>query len=345
MRPFRLGFTALVLWLGGTLPAQGVAVQPSPLKGFAGQDLLVRAWKAQNQVAYRGFRLYFFDFGQGKRLQEERVAVRPNGKGGVDFRLDLTAILDSKGRNGGVINLTLAQALFSLREGSNFRYRGFHIHNLDLALRNYDVILQGNDVVASRPCRVIFVAPKAKDRRAWKVWLDGETGLVLKYLEISPEGKTVAGMEMEAQSFQIGKNVAFQDIRKWWRPSGASHVFKTLGEAEQAFGAPALVPSYLPPGYMLMEVRVARDTWKHSFLVLKYTDGIDTFSVIEGLPAPGAVGKGPFSPGGQNPPPPVIHRYRLGCLTQLWTTVEGRMIMMVGRMSPDEVPLVFQTLL
>ncbi len=335
---------ALILLVGGILPAQGAGQQSlSATKGLTGQDLLVRAWNAQTKVAYRGFRLYFFDFGQGKRLQEERIAVRPDGKGGVDFHLELSAILDSKTKSGGSANLTLAKALFSLREGSNFLYRGFRIHNVDLALRNYDFVLQGTDFVASRPCKVLFVSPKTKDRRAWKVWLDAETGLVLKYLEISPQGKTVAGMEMESQFFRIGKDVPLQDIRKWWRPSGNSRTYKNLGEAEAAFGATARVPSYIPSGYMLMEIRVVRDTWKRSFLVLNYTDGIDTFSVIQGVPVKAATSL-LLSSGGKIEPL-VIHRYTLGCLTQLWTRVEGRMVMMVGRMSADEVPLVFETLL
>ncbi len=335
--------SALIFLLGGVLPGQGAGLKTLSAKGLTGQDLLVKAWKAQTQVAYRGFRLYFFDFGRGKRLQEERIAVRPDGKGGVDFHLELSAILDSKTAGGGPVNLTLAQALFSLREGSNFLYRGFRVHNVDLALRNYDFVLQGTDFVASRPCRVLFVSPKTKDRRAWKVWLDAETGLVLKYLEISPQGKTVAGMEMESQLFQIGRNVPFQDIRKWWKPSGNSKTYRSLGAAEAAFGASARVPSYIPSGYMLMEIRVVRDTWKRSFLVLNYTDGIDTFSVIQGVPVEAALPSSLVP--GQKESPLVIHRYTLGCLTQLWTTVEGRMVMMVGRMSADEVPLVFETLL
>ena len=338
MGRFSLHFSTLVLLAGGWASGQGIPAQPGPTQGFTGQDLVVQAWKAQTQVPFRGFRLYFFDFGQGKRLQEERIAVRPGGKGGVDFHLELTAILDSRTRSGGTVNLTLAQALFSLREGANFRYRGFRIHNLDLALRNYDFLLQqGTDLVAGRPCRVIFVYPKERDRRAWKIWLDAETKLVLKYLEISPQGKTVSGMEMEAQLFQVGRRVSFQDIRNWWRPSNASHSFKSLGEAEKAFGVPALVPSYIPSGYMLMEIRVTMDSGKRPYLVLTYTDGIDTFSVIQGKPTGGSK----HSQG----EPPVIHRYTLGCLTQLWTTIQGRMIMMVGRMSAEEVPLVFQTLL
>ncbi len=347
MKRVRLITALLSLLAGSTLPAQvqvgAGATATAP--GLTGADLAVQAWNAQTRVAYKGYRLYFFDFGDGRRLQEEKIAVKPEGKGKVSFRLELSAILDSrmKGR-GGVLNLSLAQALFSMREGSNFKFRGFRIHNLDLALRNYSFRAQGEDKVAGRACRVLMVVPKDKDRRAWKVWIDTKTGLVLKYWEISPEGQVVSGMEMEAQGLQVGPRTSFRDVGKWWRPSGKSRTFRSLGEAEKAFKADAVVPSYLPWGYMLMEIRLAKSTAGRPFLVLTYTDGIDTFSVIQGRPQ-GKPDKVAPPVGGDLGSPLVIHRYRLGCLTQLWATVQGRMIMLVGRMSTQEVPLVFQTML
>lgn len=328
----------LITALAGAAAPQG---GPDPGQSTLGPKLVARLWKAQHELAYRGTQVYSFDFGEGVGTQREAVAVRPVGPGKVDFSLELVEFLHRGHTQAGAVPPEkMGQELFSRWAGSQFRYRGFRIQNPDLALMNYAFLPWGPSSAAGRECDKWFVIPRVLDRRAWILWVDRETGLVLRHQEYSPQGMLIGSLEFDARGLQIGPATDFQGVDRWWHSNlGEVRRFNNLPAAEAAFGEPALVPSYLPAGYMLLEARTTIDAAGDDFLVLVYSDGLDSLFLINGST--------PLGSGLPSPEPAeemVLHRFMLGTLVQLWTTVEGRMVMLMGRLAEDQIPLTFESI-
>ncbi len=301
-----------------------------------------RIWKGQFTVPIRGERYYFFDYGKGRQIQREFVAVKPEKNGKVKFHLELVGIVYTQNLSGdpkGRDNEELRRALFEMREGANFLYRDFRIKNLDVALRNYDFKYFGEKIVAGRPCKIVEVKSKNPFKRRWEVSMDLETGAVLGYKEYAGDDRLVSGMEYIEGRLKLGKNVSFDDIKRWWKPSLEVGKFSSIKEAEKAFGHDIIIPYYMPREYFMYEIRITKTKTGNLFAVVEYTDGLDTLFVVNSEPDPMA--KTRTVPDGTAI---VLHKYTIGPAVQIWAEVFNRTIMVLGRSEHSSVEAIFETI-
>ena len=73
------------------------------------------------------------------------------------------------------------------------------------------------------------------------------------------------------------------------------------------------------------------------------TDGIDILAVVNQRPPRPALDEPGQKGGGEEFV--MVHRYTLGTMVQLWSKVRGRTIMVIGRLSQDQIPLTFESIL
>ena len=313
---------------GAGLPAQGGS-------NAAGLELARRIEAAQDRTAFRGTRLYGFLYEGKQRLQREFIAVKPGSGPSPRIKLQLLDVLQHTREFPG---LGVARTLFERRQASTYKTRDFRIQDLALARRNYIFHALGKAKVAGRECSICYVLPRQGDRRAWQLWVDQASGLVLRADEYAPDFKLLSVMVFEAQGLEIGQGTRFTGVSGWWSAPGRSTGFSTVSQAETAFGAGALLPTYLPAGYMLATIALREPGQGATYLTVSYTDGVDTLFVVNRLlpPSPGE-----NSPGSGDTP--IVNRFTSGSLVQLWTETRGYMVMVMGRLAENQVPATFES--
>lgn len=156
--------------------------------------------------------------------------------------------------------------------------------HLRLVLRNYVPQLLGRGRVASRPTHRLALISRRHGRVARKLWIDGPTGLALRWEEYEPGGRLVTRT--------LYRRVEFG-------PPPAAHVFLSppavaqvvrneVREAPdpllmQQSGFTGVRPAYVPPGFEFDGCTLGRCACSCGAPVmhLRYTDGVRSISVFE----------------------------------------------------------------
>ena len=150
---------------------------------------------------------------------------------------------------------------------------------------SYQVLVEGRYREAARPAVLLSVTPRHRDRFAYRLWLDEETGLLLR-----SELKDSQGTDLEIFKFtslRLGDAVADVDLR----PAAEGAVVSRPPE-------PATVPPatsnwrarWVPPGFRLNSAAVRQQPGDAQGVdTLVFSDGLAAFSVfIEAMPPTGA---------------------------------------------------------
>lgn len=141
-------------------------------------------------------------------------------------------------------------------------------------LHNWYVLqVLGTTRVASRPVTVIAVQPRDAFRYAYELYLDNDTGLLLKSLLISDRGALLERFQFTSISFGRTDAAAVR--------AGPSCLPLKPQESVAASAGPSLQPGWLPPGFALghRDVRLVDDGER--FLSANvYTDGLARFTLF-----------------------------------------------------------------
>ena len=149
----------------------------------------------------------------------------------------------------------------------------------------YQVRVSGRHRVAARPAVRLSVTPRYQDRFGYRLWVDEETGLLLR-----SELKDAEGADLEIFQFtslRIGDEVAEADLQ----PSTEGAVVRSFSDPASA---PATAPNWrarwVPPGFQLTSAVVRQPPGKaQSVNTLVFSDGLAALSVfIEAMPEAGA---------------------------------------------------------
>ena len=149
----------------------------------------------------------------------------------------------------------------------------------------YQVRLSGRHRVAARPAVRLSVTPRHQDRFGYRLWVDEETGLLLR-----SELKDSEGADLEIFQFtslRTGADVADGDLQ----PSIEGAVVRRLSEPPStAAAAPSWQARWVPPGFQLTSAAVRQSPDQAGRLnTLVFSDGLAAFSVfIEAMPEAGA---------------------------------------------------------
>jgi len=144
--------------------------------------------------------------------------------------------------------------------------------NLPLLLRNYHLLDQGTDTVAGRTTHVFLVQPRRPGNPSKRLWLDQDTGLLLKSVLRNWQGKPVS--EMEFREIKIARDLpeAAQQCR---RPEQVPP-----RPALPPLGFSPLQPGYVPEGYEYQGQSALAIRGKPA-AHLRYSDGLNTISLFQ----------------------------------------------------------------
>lgn len=271
---------------------------------------LSRIAKAAHGVNHHGEVVHL----QGRRVETLEVVRRGGPEGYTERLLTLDGTPAEVLRDGKSVTCILPDGKESLagRRVPRNPFPGERWSYTPEVVQNYEFLDLGEGRVASRACKVIGIKPRDGFRFGYRLWVDTETGLLLKSDLIDEDGDLVEQVAFTRVEFlpEIGDALLAPtldgEILNW--------AVSTDGHA--GAGADGWTAAALPPGFVEESVRVR----KHGTIQRVYSDGIATVSVfIE--PSP----NGKKSLSGTS---------RMGAVSAFGTVIEGHQVTVVG-----EVPL------
>jgi outer membrane lipoprotein-sorting protein len=173
-----------------------------------------------------------------------------------------------------------------------------------LAERNYTARIAGRADVAGRPVRAVEVLPRAGGPVTWRLWLDRETGFVLKRERYNVDGRLTSGTQYTSVQFGVSVSPDVFVIPKDWKiedREGASHSL-SVSELSKQVGFDVVSPRYIPRGFVLQGGYV--ESHRRSGRVsaeLRYTDGLRILNVSQRLRGKDDNGEAESDRGGRRP--------------------------------------------
>lgn len=163
-------------------------------------------------------------------------------------------------------------------------YDNLRQDNLKQTLISYDLKNSPSEPIAGRQVRLYEFHPRQVDSRpVRKVWVDVETGLVLRMEIYSPDNRLFWLSVFEDIDYQSRVSPANFSLKI---PAGVKVVESKEGrclsreEAEEAAGMELGLPLYLPGGFVKKCVRARRADGYGEIQVL-YSDGLSLLSLFE----------------------------------------------------------------
>ncbi len=168
--------------------------------------------------------------------------------------------------------------------------------HFEVLRNNYTIIRESEDSVAGRVAVIIFIDPDYEFRPGNRIWVDEETGIILKreiyhpeipdepvYRELFTEFRIVESDEEIGLLFD--EEVEQREVRQQSRieqraARPVSREFNTLNQLPENHRENIIIPETLPPGFVLDKIRLiglARADMYHQV----YTDGLIMFSLFQ----------------------------------------------------------------
>jgi hypothetical protein len=195
--------------------------------------------------------------------------------------------------------------------------------------RKLNVQIVGQDRVAGRTADIVTVSgPEGTAGPYRRFWVDRETGLRLRTEEVGPQGRVLSGSYY--LSLDLSPTFEEDDFRP---PAGVKVVrddhkrFPTLEAAAKA-GVTPRTPAYLPAGFALRQVDVAK---QGKIVTVRYANGLNALSLAESQEGlPGFLRSKLGSDGSGFVPLPRGQR------GYIWQS-DGRTYFLIGGLSEDEL--------
>lgn len=149
---------------------------------------------------------------------------------------------------------------------------------------NYTAVLEGDETVAGRPCRVLAVRPRRGGPPVQRLWRDAERGLVLQRVVYDPGGEEVSRMRFQTVTYDPPQKAS--DFR--FRPPAGVKVVRSrpapdaleLEEAAKATDLAPRPPAWVPPGYVFESVALLPYRGA-TILHYRWSDGVDALSLFQ----------------------------------------------------------------
>ncbi len=340
--------------LPGSAPRTGSA-PPGARSGRHAADpdanarkLLQRMFQAETSLAVAGREVTFSMIGSGR--QSEQIVKRDPKRG---LRLKFV------GPTGDLLVDDFHRSWFLSQGGRRLIERESRLAELRKGIR--DVTRQikegamsarvvGEDVVAGRPCTIVLVSPPPAEGGARPVpvrrfWIDHETGLRLKTEEIGPSGRVLSSTYF----LQVDVHPRFDDADFAPPPLPSGFVkerserqtFSSVEAAQKMVRFSLRRPGYLPPGFDLRHVAVAR-LKGNRVVVQRYANGMSGVTLFqtdgENLPPLGNHGEGRRRRGGPFSGAPQADRDGFGRGPRIRTWRDhGISFVLIGNLPDDQM--------
>ncbi len=168
--------------------------------------------------------------------------------------------------------------------------------HFEVLRNNYTIVRESEDSIAGRVADIIFIDPDYEFRPRNRIWVDKETGIILKreiyhpgipdepvYRELFTEIRIVEsdeeiGLLSDEEVEQREVRQQNRIVQRAARP--VSREFITLEQLPENHREKIIIPETLPPGFVLDKIRLigpARANMYHQV----YTDGLIMFSLFQ----------------------------------------------------------------
>jgi negative regulator of sigma E activity len=155
--------------------------------------------------------------------------------------------------------------------------------NFSLLTTNYRAVLAPNETVVGHSARVVLLVNRHTGQTTMRVWIDGQTHLVLQKERYAANGSLTSQMRFEQLRYTGAIPTGVFDVPKDLPQSrGSSHSLPSndISRAVHDAGFDAKSPRYLPDGFLPVAGDVA-DVNGVRTLHLLYSDGIRTISLFQ----------------------------------------------------------------
>ena len=257
-------------------------------------EILKRIMNAEEKVAYVGARMIVMNTSRGTIAREEAVIHQPPEIHAVTV---LPIIEDGRSRRLGNQEPHKGSER-NRREGRRDDRRGdrrrFSLDRkrmstlsqkeAELLVQNYTFDSVPADPIAGQETDLVTVSPRFEARPIKRLYLARDTGVILRIEDFDTAGNLRFMFVYTQISF---KEEAIQQKLAEWHRDGKSPPEKrrrrsqpiTLDKAKTVLKDQLIEPTYLPPGFQLLETRYFKH--RSDTVYLRYTDGLLTFTVFE----------------------------------------------------------------
>jgi outer membrane lipoprotein-sorting protein len=264
------------------LLAAGLVQAPSPAPAADGRELLRRMGVTPNEMSYRG-RQMVIDFSRlTPQVTRLTVVHQLGGKERREYHSSRSvAVIDGDYfyQYHPARNLVVKRKLPG--EGG---YDSLRKESLRQTLISYTLDSSPSETIAGRTTHMYSFHPKqAGSRPGRKVWVDVETGLILRMEIYSPDEKLFWLSVFEDIEYRYAVNPASfsMSIPPGVRvvEAGDEHCVSPA-EAEEIAGLTLALPGYLPEGFVRKCIRARRSRGQGEIKTL-YSDGLSLLTVFE----------------------------------------------------------------
>ncbi|MCE2393864.1 DUF4367 domain-containing protein [Candidatus Poribacteria bacterium] len=289
LKPRNAGWLLPIVFMLLILRPNAIAeASPESLK------ILKRIMNAEEKVAYVGTRMILMNTSRGTIAREETVIHQPPEIHAVtvlpilegDRSLKLS---DQEPRKGGDRNRREGR-----RDDKRGNRRRFSLDwkrmaalsqkEAELLVQNYTFDSVPADPIAGQETDLVTVSPRFEARPTKRLYLARDTGVILRIEDFAPDGK-LRFMSVYTQiSFE--EEAVEQKLAEWSRDEKSPAERRRrrsqpirLDEAKTVLEGKLIEPTYLPPGFQLLETRYFKH--RSETIYLRYTDGMLTFTVFE----------------------------------------------------------------
>lgn len=169
-------------------------------------------------------------------------------------------------------------------------------------LRNYEVTVGRPEPLAGRTAVHLRITHRRKSDPSRDVWVDTQTGIVLKDILLAPDGRTRSVSEFTQIAIRAPAAALFQRPVASTPPSlfGPSSFAPRASAVvvEEESGRPILLPRYVPVGYRVILYGIMRTGSGRLMPAVRYSNGLAAFTVFQrGWGAGPGLGQGNGGPG------------------------------------------------
>lgn len=240
-------------------------------------NLLKKAYSNQRLVSHTGTlntEIYL-----GDKTSSSIVEIwQKDGKVRTDYKSGASAglsIIDDGKKTISIDNKSNTVVISSIPNLSN---------DILLLLLNYDVVSKGTEKIITYQAQIIQIIPKRKGNPSIKLWIDKKTSIILKREYYNSDNTLVS----KTFYTKINYNAKIND-NIFIPPSNASYSESDLdAQKTTRDGIPFSIiePEYLPTGYVLEGYYLFKPP-SGKGVQLKYTDGLNSVSILEVVPPMG----------------------------------------------------------
>ena len=289
VKPRCVGWLSPIVFMLLILIANSIA-EASP----ESMEILKRIMNAEEKVAYVGTRMIVMNTPRGTVAREEAVIHQPPEIHTVTVLPILEASRSLKLSNQEPHKGSERNRRDSRRDDRRGDRRRFSLDRkrmstlsqkeAELLVQNYTFDSVPADPIAGQETDLVTVSPRFEARPIKRLYLARDTGVILR-IEDFDAGGNLRFMFVYTQ-IRFEEEAIQQKLAAWQR-DGKSPAEKrrrrsqpiTLAKAKTVLKDKLIEPTYLPPGFQLLETRYFKH--RSDTVYLRYTDGLLTFTIFE----------------------------------------------------------------